>query len=224
MIASPLLVGIIAGGPSWAHVPLTAFWFLGYFAFFAVSLWLKAGRRAKWLPAARTYVVASMVMGGVVLFTKPDLIRWAPAFIAPLGIGLWAASARRERDLLTGLATVAGACLMTPVAYDVGAGHVDQRAWTLALVQFLYFAGTVFYVKSAIRERGNQAFLWISVGFHVLATLISALIAWPLVGVFGLLAVRAAALPGLGWTPKRLGMLEIPATVLVAGISLLCVA
>ncbi|MEI2818792.1 MAG: hypothetical protein V9E81_00640 [Marmoricola sp.] len=113
---------------------------------------------------------------------------------------------------------------MTPVAYDVGAGHVDQRAWTLALVQFLYFAGTVFYVKSAIRERGNQGFLWISVGFHVLAALISALIAWPLVGVFGLLAVRAATLPGLGWTPKRLGMLEIPATVLVAGISLMFVA
>ena len=52
MLATPLLVGILASRPTWAHLPLTAFWFLGYFAFFAAGLWLKAApaRRARYLP------------------------------------------------------------------------------------------------------------------------------------------------------------------------------
>ena len=41
---------------------------------------------------------------------------------------------------------------------------MSRRALALALVQALYFAGTVFYVKSAIRERGSPTFLALGMG------------------------------------------------------------
>ena len=47
MLATPLAVGILASSPQWVHLPLTAFWFLGYFAFFAAGLWLKAPPRRR---------------------------------------------------------------------------------------------------------------------------------------------------------------------------------
>ena len=45
-----------------------------------------------------------------------------------------------------------------------------SRAWLLAAVIATYFAGTVFYVKTLIRERGSEPYYWLSVGFHALAT------------------------------------------------------
>jgi len=30
MLAGPLVVGVVASGPAWVHLPLAALWFLGY--------------------------------------------------------------------------------------------------------------------------------------------------------------------------------------------------
>lgn len=225
MLTAPLLVGTVAAGPAWAHLPLTAFWFTGYFAFFATGLWLKAGRRSRWFPPVRVYVPAALALGLVVLLVQPDLARWAPAFVLPLGIGLVAAAQRHERDLLAGLTTVTASGLITVVAYDAGTGPGGSldRGWLLAAVQFAYFAGTVFYVKSAIRERGNTGFLRLSVVVHLLTTLAMGWVSWWLVPVFALLTLRAAVLPRRALTPRRIGVIEVVATVIVSVVSLLVV-
>ncbi len=220
MLTAPLLVGIVAGGPAWVHLPLTVFWFLGYFAFFATSLWLKSRRRPRYWPPVRAYTAAAAAVGLVVVLLEPRLLWWVPAFVLPLGVGLVAAASRHERDLLAGLTTVVGSCLMTVVAYDAGAGRADARAWWLALVLTLYFLGTVFYVKSAIRERGNRGFLAVSVAFHVVTAVLVTWLAWQLGLLFGVFAVRAAAVPRLGWSPKQLGIGEIMATVAVSLLAL----
>jgi len=230
MLASPLLVGVLAGRLAWVQLPLAAFWFVGYFAFFAASLWLKAGRRAKWLPPVRVYAAMSAVLGLLVLVMQPGLARWIPAFLVPLAVGLYAAAHRRDRALLAGLATTAGSALMTVVAYDAGLGTDLRRAWVLALVQLLYFAGTVFYVKTVIRERGNPVFRWLSIGYHAAALVAVAVVyglvehegpVWPLLLVFALLLVRAIVVPPYRPTPKQAGIGEIVATVAVAVTSLL---
>lgn len=220
MLAAPLLVGILAAGPRWVHLPLAAFWFVGYFAFFATSSWLKSRRRPRYWPPVRAYSVAAALLGLVVVAAEPSLVAWAPAFVVPLGVGLAAAAARHDRDLVAGLTTVVGSCLMTVVAYDAGAGHVDRRAWVLALVLALYFLGTVFYVKSAIRKRGQDGFLALSVAFHVVATVVAGVVAWSLGVLFAVLTARAALVPRLGGTPKQLGIGEIVATFAVALLAL----
>lgn len=221
MLASPLLVGVLGGGFAWVDLPLAAFWFTGYLAFFALALWLKAGRRPRYLPPVRVYAAATTLLGLLVAALRPDLLRWAPAFVLPLGVGLWAAAQRRERDLLAGLTTVAGSSLMTIVAFDAGSEGGLTRGWLLALVQLAYFAGTVCYVKSAIRERDNRAFLGLSVGFHAVTTLAMALLSAWLVLVFAGLTVRAALVPPRRPTPRVIGIGEIVATAVVAVVSLL---
>ena len=232
MLTSPLLVGVLASGFAWVQLPLAAFWFAGYFAFFATSLWLKARRRAKWFPPVRAYAVLTALLGGLVLVMEPALARWAPLFLPPLAIGLYAAAHRRERALLSCLATTAGSALMTVVAYDAGPALDLSSAWLLALVQFLYFAGTVFYVKTVIRERDNVAFRWLSGGFHTVALVSVAVVfglvetsslAWPLELVFAALLARAILVPPHRPTPKQVGIGEIAATVAVAATSLLAV-
>jgi hypothetical protein len=110
------------------------------------------------------------------------------------------------------------------VAYDAGAGGASTRAWLLALVQLLYFTGTVFYVKSAIRERDNRRFLGLSVCYHLVAAAVLVPVSWWLTGLFGLLAARALVVPPRRPTPRSLGLGEVVATLCVALLSLLVVA
>ncbi|MGN0064982.1 MAG: YwiC-like family protein [Nocardioides sp.] len=221
MLASPLLVGVLHAGPTWVHLPLGVFWFAGYFAFYATSVWLKSGRRARHARPAAVYLAVAAVAGTVVALADPSLLRWAPLFAVPLGVGLLAAAARRERELLSGLTMTMGSALMTVVAADAGRDPDLRTAWVLAAVQAAYFCGTVFYVKSAIRERGNKRFLAQSVAFHALCTLVVGWVSLSLAIVFASLTVRAYVVPPRRPTPKALGIGEIVATVVVAATSLL---
>lgn len=227
MLATPLLVGSLASGLRWPHLLLAAFWFSGYFAFFATGLWLKSRRKPRYLPPMKVYLPLATVLGIALLLIQWRLLLWAPLFVLPMTVGLVASATRHERALLSGLATTVGSSLMTLVAYDLGPGTDWTRAWTLTAVLAVYFAGTVFYIKSAIRERGNTRFLAVSVAYHAVAAL-TAFVLLPgaaglTLGVLGLvLTTRAALIPRLGWSAARLGVGEIVATVALALALLLC--
>jgi hypothetical protein len=113
---------------------------------------------------------------------------------------------------------------MTLVAYDAGGGTDWAAAWLLTVVLAAYFAGTVFYVKTLIRERGSEPHYWLSVGFHGLATLALIPVGGALVAVFALLAVRAAVAPAFGISPTQAGIGEIVATLAVALTALVALA
>lgn len=215
MLAAPLLVGILAAGPRWVHLPLTAFWFAGYFTFFATGLWLKSRRKARYLPPVRTYAALAAALGAVTLVMAPGLLRWVPLFVAPLAIGMYASATRTERSLVSGLATAIGSCLMVVVAYDAGGGTDWPRIWIIAGVLAAYFGGTVVYVKTMIRQRDSRPHYLLSVAWHVVAALAMLAVSTPLVVIFIALAARAALLPGHPLTPKTVGIPEIFATLAV---------
>ena len=227
MLATPLAVGALASGPGPLHLLLGAFWFAGYLAFFATGLWLRSRRKARYLPPVRAYLLLATGLGLLLLALSPSLLRWAPLFVLPLGVGLAASATRHERDLVSGLATSGGSSLMTLVAYDLGGGEDRTRAWLLTGILAAYFVGTVFFVKSAIRERGSTAFLVSSVTYHLVVAALALLLpapAGPVLATVGLLlAARAALLPRLRWSPARLGVGEIGWTLVVATVALLLV-
>lgn len=220
MLASPFLVGVVAASPRWVHLPLLLLWFVGYFAFFAAGLWLKSGRRARYLPPVRAYGLATVPLAALVLLLRPDLVMWAPLFAPLLLAGLWFAAHRQDRSLPSGLATILAACLMTMVAFDAGDGTDWARAWTLTAVLAAYFVGTLFYVKTMIRERDSRPHYWLSVGYHAVSTVAVAWLSWWLAALFALLALRAAVLPGRGLSPKQVGIGEIVANVAVVVVAL----
>jgi hypothetical protein len=80
-----------------------------------------------------------------------------------------------------------------------------------------YLAGTVLYVKTMIRERKSAAHRWASVAYHLAALAVAMVAGWGLaaVGVFALLLLRAALLPGRRLTPLQIGLVEVAGTLLV---------
>ena len=221
MLAGPLLTGILAGGLAWVQLPLTVLWFLGYFAFFATGRWLKSRRRARFRKPVVVYSLACLPPAVAVLALQPGLLRWVPVFAPALAVGLWLAAQRRDRDLASGLTTTVAASLMTAVAYDAGPGEDWTRAWALTAVLAAYYAGTVLYVKTMIRERGNQTYVAASIAFHASCAFALIWVSWPLALVFALLTARAAYAPHTSMTPKQVGIGEIVLNALVVVVALL---
>ena len=227
MLVAPVVLGaLLAGRLDWRHLLLLAFVVSGYLAFFATGLWLKSRRKARYLPPLRAYLPLAALLGLGVLAAAPHLLTWAPLFALPLAIGLYASATRDERSIWSGLATTAGATLLTPVAYDVTGGWGDQTAtvWWATAALGGYLAGTVFYVKTMIRERGAKGWALASLGWHVLALLVVAMTPDVVdrvaehpaaTTVYVLLLLRSMLFPRYRLSPKAVGIIEIVATVAV---------
>ena len=239
MLVVPVVVGAVIAGPTWRHALLLLAWLVGFCAFSAAGLWLRSGRRARYVPPLRFHATATGVLGVALLAAAPGLLRWAPVFVVLLAVSLASSARRADRGWLNDVLTVLAACLMTVVSAGlrggwggswVPPGADEPRAWVAAGLLVGYFVGTVPYVKTLIRDRGDGRVLAVSVGYHAalaavsLGWLTSTVVAGAGVGTAGALAAvalgllaRAVLVPRRRpWpSPKAIGFGEIAATVAV---------
>lgn len=229
MVTVPLLLGACLAGLHWIHIPLGIAWYAGYFAFFALSWWLRARgpRKRAYVPALATYGVVCAIAAIAIIAVVPQVVWWAAVFGPLMSVAIYEAYRRRPRSLLSGLSTVLASVAMIPLASFVVGAELGPRIWVATLLVGLYFCGTVFYVKSLIRERKNVQFGWVSIAVHVLfalAVVVMLIAGWGQLSaalVFALLAFRAWLMPwwarrrDIPWTPKFVGMTEMVSTILV---------
>ncbi|MDT0165885.1 YwiC-like family protein [Actinotalea sp. AC32] len=233
MLVAPPLVGAVTSGATWRHALLGVTWLVGYLAYDATALWLKARRRSRWWPPVRAYGVTALALGAALLVTTPSLVTWGAVYVPLLCASLALSAARKDRSLANDAVTVVAAGVVGVVAYGLGRdaepatwlpGASSAEAWLPAGVLTAYFLGTVLYVKTMIRERGNRTVLAGSVAYHAALPVVAAtagptldaVVAVPvLVALLVLLAVRAVVVPlrAPGATPLQLGLGEIVATV-----------
>lgn len=241
MLVVPFVAGVVLRARDAAlapHlVPLFAFWMVAYFAFHAASQWLKAPpkRRPGFVRPTVTYAAIAAALGLLTLALAGwGILGWAPFYLPLLVPALWLAAQRHERATIGGALTIAAACLMALVArYDSPAELAsDPGARTsllTAALLFAYFFGTVLYVKTNIRERGNPRFLAASIAWHAAVTIACGVLAltlgWPWwwAAFFGVTTVRSVVVPRRrpAMTAKQIGIVEaVLSTVLVLGIGL----
>ncbi|MFC0706679.1 YwiC-like family protein [Cellulomonas uda] len=254
MLVVPVLVGGVLTSPTWRTALLLVTWLTAYLAFHATGLWLRASRRPRYLPPVRAYATALVLLGGTLLATAPGLLRWAPVYGALLATSLVCSLRRADRSWLNDGVTVGAAVLMTVVSAGLGhdgtppataltgtwvpPGADDPAAWAVTAVLAGYFFGTVPYVKTLLRERGNRAVLSVSVAWHALLVVAAvavlavqvtheraagsiAVAVALVVAAAGLLA-RAVLVPRRRpWpSPRAIGFGEIAATLAVTAAAL----
>jgi hypothetical protein len=247
MLVVPVVVGAVVAGPTWRHPLLLVTWLVGFCAFSAAGLWLRSGRRARYMPPLRFHAAVAGVLGIALVVSASGLLRWAPVFVVLLAVSLTASARRNDRSWLNDTLTVLAAALMTVVSAGLRGGFGgswappgadDRSAWVAAALLAGYFLGTVPYVKSLIRDRGDRRVLAVSLGYH--GALVAAALVWLvrvaslgtgvgtaaalLVVALGLLA-RAAVVPRRRpWpSPKAIGLGEVAATVVVTAVTLVAV-
>ena len=219
MLAVPYLAGLVTAGFRWPALPLLGAWIAGYLLSYFVFQAVKSRRPRRYRDQLLGYGLIAAPLLLVVVIAAPRVLWYAPAYAALFAVNAWYAWRRRERDLGNDLASVAESCLMVFVVATLA-----DTPPSAVLVPFLlcaaYFAGTVPYVKTMIRERGNAPTWRWSIGYHVVALAVAAYLS-PWAGVlFAWLLLRAALFPRRGLTPKQVGVIEIVNSVLL----LACIA
>lgn len=230
MLFIPPLMGLILQ-PSWAALPLLITWWAGYFTYFAITIWVKGRLRTKHLPPVLTYGAITALAGIAALITQWQLISWLPIFAPIIAVAVYETIKRRERSLVSGWSTVLVAALMLPTVASISTNGtpaaVSADLWWATAWFALYFGGSIYYVKTLIRDFGNHARFIQSVGFHA-AVFIGAIAlavaqphTWPVAVVGALLAARSYAVPriaqrrGKRIPPKYVGMVDGVVTVFV---------
>ncbi|MBS9777860.1 MAG: YwiC-like family protein [Gammaproteobacteria bacterium] len=254
MISVPVILGIAHVGFHWIHLLLLILWWVGYFCFYAVTIWLRSGRKASFYPPVKTYSLALLLPALILVLCAPYVVWWGLLVVPIFAITIWETVHRRERSFLNDSATIIVACLLLPVSYDLGTTQVcfeilgDNGLWGTGLmaqytcdmsidtnwrsVWFItslvcaYFIGTVFYVKTNIRDRRSDYYLIASVLFHVVCTAyafylaetttISVIHAY----IWVFLTIRSLAVPLYGrnrhWlSAKKIGIGEVIGSLLV---------
>jgi hypothetical protein len=209
MLLLPFLVGVACAGPVWLDVPLLLAWLGAYLLSYYALLVVKLRRIGRLAPQLALYGGITLPAALFVIVLRPRVLVFAPAFAVLLAVNAVFARRHADRSLAGGLASVLQGCLMVPVTAVVSGTELAPSVRP-TLVLLAYFVGTLLYVKTMIRNRGETGYLRTSIGFHALAAAGAGLLAWPLALPFGWLLVRAAWLPHRSLTPKQVGMIEVP--------------
>ena len=224
-VLTPVITGGLLGGWTAWHWLLVVGWLSAYCFNFYTGLVVKGWRRADRLTRYRSQLLAYGAVAGLcaalLLAHAPVLIVAAVALLPIFAANLYFIANRNERAWLNDLLGVVAAIFMGGVSVWLGAGEVSSEHQLSLLFIGIYFAGTVWYVKTMIRERGKFGWLWFSRAWHVLACLLAASVA-PLFEVVLVPALlRAWLLPGRALTAKQVGFIEVGLTLALVAVSLL---
>lgn len=215
MLLVPFAAGLLpswGGRAVWWHLPLLVAWLAGYLLSYYALLAVKTRRLGRVRDQVVAYGAVSAVCGGAVVLARPSLLWLAPAFAALIGLNAFYAVRRDDRALLNDLASVVQACLMTPAVAVVAQVPVRPMLGP-AIACLLYFSGTVLYVKTMIRERGEPAYLRASTAFHSVALPLATAVTMWLIVPFTAYLLRAVLLPRRALAVKTVGLIEVAASV-----------
>jgi hypothetical protein len=229
MLLLPILLGIAASRPSPWHLVLTAAALAAFLGSATAQAWSRARRPPAYRAPMAVYGATAAGLGLVLAIAFPPLLLAVVVIVPTALIVFGGARPGTPRDLANSLVQVVQALVLVPAAAWVSGAFEVEPVVAYTLVAAGYLFGTVLVVRCVLRERGNETFAALSVGFHV-ALAVAALFAlpWPYAIVAVGLAVRAAALPVVqrrrmaGPKPLRpihVGLVEIVASLAVVIVS-----
>ncbi len=230
-LVSPVIAGAIVGGPHLHQLFLLGVALAGYFVFNAASWWAKmpVQRRGEAVPPILTYAAVAGLFTIALLVTAGwGVLGWLVLLLVPLAVAYALTLRGAGRSLASGLATAvaSSSLLLVAVQPNLLAFLRDPRPEWLGAAAIMYAAtvGTLFAVRSMIRQQGSNRFLAVSIAWHVGWLLTTAAgvphglpVAWPL--FFLVMTVRATALPLVARRhavrPMTMGLVELGLTMVL---------
>jgi hypothetical protein len=210
MLIVPFILGVFGIGPVWLHAPLFLFWLSAYLFSHAFLQWVKTNNIGRYGKPMLWYGMMLAAAGIPLVIGKPSLALWVPAFVPLFFVNVRYARKNRERAFVNDLAAVTQFSLIVFVAWAAAGGGDWQTALSLFFLSLMYFTGTIFYVKTVIREKHNPRFYAMSVLYHAImpAVAAAAFRSWGIALMFVLLIVRAVWMPRTNPLVKTVGLLE----------------
>ncbi|GGB00631.1 hypothetical protein ERX37_08465 [Macrococcus hajekii] len=210
MLIMPFLFGIFAGQFSLYHIPFIIGWFLVFFATDHLLLYVKQRKKQiGYVKMAGLLACLAALALLIVVNHQPVLIVFF-LIMLPFGyINLMFAKNRNERHVMNDISAVVIFSIAGCISYFIGKGQMDLQMLKVFIFSFLYFLGTILYVKTMIREKKNIKYKWLSFSYHLLLVIlgfrIHLLLGLAMIPSF----IRAVAFYGKNYKPMKIGIVEI---------------
>lgn len=210
MLILPFAMGVEAGEPSWFHLPLFLGWLFLYLATFPLLMAVKGKKTDFYVRWFLTYITLALVALFIPLMEDWRLLWFGLLMVPFFLINAYYSRINQERSFINDLSAVGAFGIGGLASYYLGTGQMDVKALAIWGLSMLFFIGSIFFVKSMIREKKNTAFRWLSWGYHLFIPIGFLGIGMPLVALAYLPStVRAVALYGKPLTMMHVGILEI---------------
>lgn len=211
MLLIPYILGISASTFHLIHIPLFIGWFFLYLATYPLIMVVKGKKVSFYSKWALGYLASSFVFLAIVLIYDWQMVFFGLAMIPFFLLNIYFVKTKNERALANDLFAISVFCIGGLASFYVSTGSLTVEGWNIALLSFLCFAGSTFFIKSMIREKKNTRFKWWSWGYHTFVILL--LLLWKESWVWTLpyvpSLIRAIFLHGKKLTIMQLGIIEI---------------
>lgn len=217
MIVLPIAFGIAVGGFSFLHLLLYLGVLAVYFMSDQVFFYLKKRKKQKgYLYTAGIFFIVVLISFIPIVILRHETF-YIFLLMIPLSlVNAYFAKKKNERAFTNDLIAVIIFCLFGIISTLLNQSLLDVNKWfTVFIISFLYFFGTILYVKTMIREKKSQKYKWSSWLYHAFIVLIGLLI-HPIIMVMYIPSlVRAIVLYGRKIKIMQVGMIEIANSVFV---------
>ncbi len=210
MLIMPFLFGIFAGVFSLYHLLFITGWFLVFFAVDNLLFYIKKRKKDKgYLLSAGMFGGLAVVCLLLLVIHQPALLFFFGMMIPFGGLNIYFASIRDERNVLNDLSAVTIFSIAGCISYFIGREVFDGEMVKVFVFSFLYFVGTILYVKTMIREKRNKKYKWLSYSYHLLLVGAGFLCQF-LIGMAVIPSLmRAVMFYGKNYKPMKIGLVEI---------------
>ncbi|ULG72496.1 YwiC-like family protein [Macrococcus brunensis] len=210
MLIMPFLFGVFAGEFNLFHLLFILGWFLVFFATDNLLFYIKKRKKDNgYLLSAGMFGVLAALCLGVLILRQPSLLFFFGMMIPFGGLNIYFASIRDERNVLNDLSAVIIFSIAGCISYFIGHEELDGEMIKVFVFSFLYFVGTILYVKTMIREKRNVKYKWLSFSYHMLLV-VAGFWFHVLMGIAVVPSlIRAVTFYGKNYKPMKIGIVEI---------------
>ncbi|MDE5415909.1 YwiC-like family protein [Alkalihalobacterium chitinilyticum] len=211
MLIIPYLLGSLFSNTTWTHF----IFFIGILSFyFATGPVLSYIRKPKLgksvVPALLLYILIGSLFIIPVLIKYPFLLLLflmiSPCFL----INMWFAKLKKERLFINDVIAIIGFSFLVMFAFYIGNGEIPSQAYFIMFLNISFFIGSVFHVKTFIRERGNKRFHKLSNFYHGGLIIVPVLLGLPFVALaLAVSSIKTWIMPKKNIKPITLGLIEL---------------
>ncbi|WP_215191591.1 YwiC-like family protein [Exiguobacterium sp. s7] len=219
MLILPFLLGGIVGGWTLAHIPFAIAWLFVYMGTFFLFQYIKQRKKSKeLLHTVVTYLTIATVAAVPVFLSEWRLV-WFVLAMIPFGlVNAYFAKIKDERNVWNDVSAVTSFCIGGMASYYLGARALDGTMVWMFVLPYLYFLGSIFFVKTMIREKKSLFYRNVSWGYHGLLVAIFIAFGYPVLALaYAPSLVRAVAFYGKKIPIMKIGIVEIANSVFVLG-------
>ncbi|ABO49168.1 conserved hypothetical protein [Desulforamulus reducens MI-1] len=216
MMLAPFVIGATIHGLKWLHLPLFMGWVFLYLLSYPLLMVIRnAGNYSlygKWL---FIYGVLAAVCLTIPLYYYPELMILGALMIPFFIVNVYFAKSKQERGLMNNFSAIVILSLGSVASNYLSVGRLTEEAIYAWFLCVLFFGGSVFFVKTMIREKNNILFRYYSWLYHGLLVFlpIATHQQWILSMTYLPSLVRAIVCTNREMAPLQIGKVEILNTI-----------